>query len=127
MIVSIGTDLMEVPRMRSALERLGARFERRIFTAAESAYCRKRYNFAESFAARFAAKEAVMKALGTGWRSGVRWVDIELSRAPGQAPTILLHGAAAEHAKRLKIQKFLLTLTHTSELAQAIVLAESND
>lgn len=123
-IISIGNDLMEVPRMRDALSRLGPRFERRIFTIAESQYCRKRYNFAESFAARFAAKEAVMKALGTGWRKGVRWVDIEVCRAPGQAPTILLHGKSAEVAARLGIRRFLLTLTHTSQLAQAIVVAE---
>jgi holo-[acyl-carrier protein] synthase len=123
MIIAIGNDLMEVPRMRSALDRLGARFERRIFTQAESAYCRRRYNFAESFAARFAAKEAVMKALGTGWRKGVRWVDIEVSRAPGAAPALVLHGAAADHAARLGIRTFLVTLTHTSQLAEAFVVA----
>ncbi|HKD99842.1 MAG TPA: holo-ACP synthase, partial [Planctomycetota bacterium] len=68
MIVAVGTDLIEVPRVARALERLGDRFERRIYTEQERAYCRRRRNFAESFAARFAAKEAVMKALGTGWR-----------------------------------------------------------
>lgn len=124
-IVAIGNDLVEVQRVRDALERLGERFERRIYTIEESRYCRKRYNYAESFAARFAAKEAVMKALGTGWRRGVRWVDIEVRRAPGKAPEIHLHGATAEHAKRLGIRRFLLTLTHTATLAEAIVLAES--
>lgn len=115
---------MEVERMRDALLRLGERFERRIFTKAESEYCRKRYRFAESFAARFAAKEATMKALGTGWRKGVRWVDIEVRRAPGQAPGIVLHGAAADHAKRLGIRRISLTLTHTAQLAEAVVVAE---
>jgi holo-[acyl-carrier protein] synthase len=124
-IVAIGTDITEVKRMKSALERLGERFERRIFTADESKYCRRRKNFAQSFAARFAAKEAVMKALGTGWRKGVRWVDIEVARRPGEAPTLILHGAAAGHARRLGIARFVVTLTHTDELAQAIVLAES--
>jgi holo-[acyl-carrier protein] synthase len=125
-IVAIGTDISEVARMQSALERLGERFERRIFTRDESAYCRRRRNFAQSFAARFAAKEAVMKALGTGWRRGVRWVDIEVRRQPGSAPEISLYGAAAEHAKRLRIGRWLLTLTHTDQLAQAIVVGESN-
>jgi len=124
MILAIGTDLCEVDRVRSALERLGERFERRIWTDAERAYCRKRLRFAESFAARFAAKEAVMKALGTGWRKGVRWVDIEVVRAPGQAPTIVLHGASRAHAQRRGIVRFHLSLTHTEELAEAIVIAE---
>lgn len=123
--MAIGTDLAEVDRMRSALERLGPRFERRIFTQAESAYCRRRRRFAESFAARFAAKEAVMKALGTGWRKGVRWVDIEVERQAGRAPRLVLRGAAAAHARRLGIERWHLSLTHTDEVAQAFVLAES--
>lgn len=126
-IIAVGNDLMEVARMRDALDRLGARFERRIFTDRESAYCRRRYNFCQSFAARFAAKEAVMKALGTGWRRGVRWVDIEVCRNPGEAPRIELHGAAAEHASRRGIARFLLTLTHTDELAEAVVIAVSKE
>ena len=124
MIVAVGTDLIEVARVKSALARLGSRFERRIFTESESAYCRRRKRSAESFAARFAAKEAVMKALGTGWRRGVRWVDIEVRRAPGQAPAIALRGAAADHAKRRGIASWHLTITHTAALAQAFVIAD---
>ncbi len=127
MIIALGTDLIEVPRVASALERLGARFENRIFTKAESVYCRRRHGFAQSFAARFAAKEAVMKALGTGWRRGVRWVDIEVERAPGQAPTIALKGAAADHARRRGIRRFHLSLTHTAEYAEAVVVAEGSE
>jgi holo-[acyl-carrier protein] synthase len=124
-IVAVGTDIVEVARVASAIQRLGERFERRIYTDAERAYCRRRRNFAESFAGRFAAKEAVMKVLGTGWRKGVRWVDIEVRREPGRAPTLVLRGAAAAHAARRGIHRFHLSLTHTAQIAEAVVVGES--
>ena len=125
MIVSIGADLAEIPRIAKALQARGERFESRIFTKGEIAYCRRRKaTAASSFAARFAAKEAVMKALGTGWRKGVRWIDIEVAREPGEAPTIRLHGRSAEIAKKKRIARFHLALTHTDSTAAAFVVAE---
>ena len=125
MIVSIGADLAEILRIGRALKERGERFENRIFTKGEIAYCRRRRaTAAQSFAARFAAKEAVMKALGTGWRRGVRWVDIEVVREPGKAPFLRLHGKTAEIAKRKRIGRLHLALTHTHSTAAAFVVAE---
>ncbi len=125
-IVSVGVDHAEVDRIRRAVDhpRWGRRFRLRIYTAGEISYCEKRRRrYAESFAARFAAKEAVMKALGTGMR-GVSWVEIEVVREPGQAPTILLSGRAAARAELLGIERWHLALTHTAELSTAFVVAE---
>ena len=92
MIVGIGIDIAEVPRVAASIERFGVRFLGRIYTAGEIRYCESKANRAERYAARFAAKEAAMKALGTGWSRGVRWRDIEVSREPGGRPTILFQG-----------------------------------
>lgn len=124
MIISIGTDLVEIPRFAQVLRERGARFEKRIFTFKEIEYCRRRATFANSLAARFGAKEAVMKALGTGWRKGVRWVDIEVVRKPGEAPTIQLHGRCKKIAAKKGIRHWHLSLTHTEETASAMVVAE---
>jgi holo-[acyl-carrier protein] synthase len=126
-IIGTGVDIIEVDRIERALnrERTGARFRARVFTQGEIAYCeargRPRY---ESYAARFAAKEAVMKAMGTGWNRNVGWGDIEVVRARGHAPTIVLHGRAAEFARRQKIARFHLSLSHTASDAIAHVIAE---
>ena len=126
MIVAIGTDLAEVERIRAALEnsQTGPRFRDRVFTAGEQAYCERRRGKYESYAARFAAKEAVMKALGRGWGQQVGWQDIEVVRRRGTRPEIVLHGKAREYAASLGILRFHLALTHTATLAQAQVVAE---
>src|SRR3974390_73226 len=101
MIVGTGIDIAEVPRIRQSIERYGDRFLHRVFTDGEISYCRSKSNFDERYAARFAAKEAAMKALGTGWNYGVRWRDIEVVRMPGGRPTMAFHGTAAELAPTL--------------------------
>ena len=92
MIVGTGVDIAEVPRIAQAIARYGERFLRRIYTQAEMRYCDSKANRVERYAARFAAKEAAMKALGTGWNHGVRWVDCEVTRQPGGRPTMKFHG-----------------------------------
>ena len=124
MIVGTGVDLAEVPRIRASAERYGPRFIERIFTPAEIAYVERKANKYERYAARFAAKEAGMKAIGTGWRRGVRWRDFEVANLPSGKPTLRLHGVAAEFAARLKVRTISLSLTHTSEMALAHVILE---
>jgi holo-[acyl-carrier protein] synthase len=117
-------DLAEVPRIREAVERYGARFVERIFTPAEIAYVERKANKYERYAARFAAKEAGMKALGTGWRRGVRWQDFEVSNLPSGRPTLKLHGVAAMAAERMGVKAVQLSLTHTAALGMAFVILE---
>jgi holo-[acyl-carrier protein] synthase len=125
MIIGTGVDLAEVPRIRQSIERYGARFLNRIYTEAEISYCEEKASRFESYAARFAAKEAGMKALGTGWSQGVRWRDIEVVRRKGQRPTIQFHGEAAAIATKLGAKNIALSLTHTSEQALAHVILEN--
>jgi holo-[acyl-carrier protein] synthase len=125
MIVGTGIDITEVPRIREAIQRHGERFLQRIFTEGEIQYCESKVNRVERYAARFAAKEAGMKAIGTGWNHGVRWRDIEVARKPGGRPTLLLHGKAAEFAAKLGATNVALSLTHTAEQAMAQVILES--
>ncbi|MGC6486197.1 MAG: holo-ACP synthase [Planctomycetota bacterium] len=124
MIVSVGVDAVEIQRIRALLARSRGRFERRVFTADEAAYCRGKERAAESFAARFAAKEAVMKCLGTGWARGTGFRQIEVRRGAGGAPTLALDGAAAEVAAARGIRRWHLSLTHTETTATAFVVAE---
>ena len=128
MIISTGVDLAEVGRIQAALEhpRTGRRFRERVFTAKEIAYCeKKRRGKYESYAGRFAAKEAVMKALGRGWGAKVRWLDIEVARARSGKPDIHLHDKTAELAKELGIRRWALSITHTKDHGLAYVIAES--
>jgi holo-[acyl-carrier protein] synthase len=126
MIVGTGVDIAEVDRIRESIERFGDRFLHRVYTEGEIAYCeRKNVTRYESYAARFAAKEAGMKALGTGWNHGVRWRDIEVVRPRGQRPTIQFHGQAALFAEKLGANNIALSITHTSEQALAHVILES--
>ena len=125
MIVGTGIDIAEVPRIRQAIERFGERFLRRIYTPGEIGYCDSKANRVERYAARYAAKEAAMKALGTGWNHGVRWRDCEVVRSPGSRPTIMFHGKAAEIASRLGAKHAALSISHTSEQAIAQVILES--
>ncbi len=126
MIVGSGVDLAEVPRIRKAIERFGERFIGRIYTPREIEYIERRgAGRFERFAARFAAKEAGMKAIGTGWRHGVRWVDFEVANLPSGKPTLLFHGVAAEFAERLGVRNVSLSITHTAETGMAIVIIEN--
>src|ERR671924_952058 len=116
MVVSTGVDLAEVDRIQAVLEdpRIGPRFRARVFTNSEIAYCEKKQRGKyESYAGRFAAKEAVMKALGRGWGAKVRWLDIEVARAPSGKPEIVLHDGTAELAGQLGIRRWALSITHT--------------
>ena len=124
MIVGSGIDLTEIGRIQQTVDRYGSRFLDRIYTGAEQAYCLRKRKAAESFAARFAAKEAAAKALGTGISRGVGWLEIEVVREPGGRPTIRFHGRAAQIAARLGVAHAALSLTHTAELAMASVVLE---
>lgn len=126
MIVGIGVDLCEVGRMQAAIERHGRRFIERVFTPGEIAYVETKHNRFERYAARFAAKEAGMKAIGTGWRRGVRWQDFEVRNQRGGRPTLLLHGQAARIAAELGIGNIAISLTHTATQASAFVIAETS-
>jgi holo-[acyl-carrier protein] synthase len=125
MILGTGVDIAEVPRIRGSIKRFGDRFLRRIFTDGEIRYCEQKASRFESYAARFAAKEAAMKALGTGWSHGIRWRDIEVVRPKGQRPTLQFHGQAAAIAAKLGTNNIALSLTHTSEQALAHVILEN--
>jgi holo-[acyl-carrier protein] synthase len=124
MIVGSGIDLTEIDRIQKSIERFGARFLDRIFTPAEQEYCLRKRRSAESFAARFAAKEAGAKALGTGISHGVTWTEIEVAREPGGRPTLRFHGRAAQMAARIGVAHAAVSLTHTADLAMASVLLE---
>jgi len=125
MIVGSGIDIAEVLRIAEAIQRHGQRFLHRVFTEGEIAYCDSKANRIERYAARFAAKEAGMKALGTGWNHGVRWRDVEVCRQPGGRPTLAFHGRAAEFAAKLGTKNIALSLSHTAEQAIAQVILES--
>ena len=124
MIIGLGTDLIEVARVARSIERFGKRFLERVYTAGEIAYCMRKKRFAESFAARFAAKEAAAKALGTGISQGVGWREIEVRRELTGRPTLYLSGRAAERANALGVTHTALSLTHTQDLAHAVVTME---
>ena len=124
MVLGLGTDLIEIARIEESIARFGDRFLQRIFTAAEISFCRRKKNSAESFAARFAAKEAGAKALGTGISRGISWTEIEVRRLPGDRPTLHWSGRALDRARHLGVRHTALSLTHTRELALASVLVE---
>src|SRR5437867_4140136 len=121
----MGVDIAEVERIQSAIERHGEPFLRRIFTPAEREYCERFKNKYERYAGRFAAKEAAMKALGTGWRRGVRWVDFEVVREAGGRPSIAITGEAARIAQQLGVKSVALSITHTVAQALAQVIFEA--
>jgi holo-[acyl-carrier protein] synthase len=125
MIVGTGIDLVEVGRIQLSMDRFGKRFLDRVFTASEQDYCLRKRKSAESFAARFAAKEAGAKALGTGISHGVSWLEIEVARELGGRPTLQFHGRAAEFAARLGAARAALSITHTEALAMASVVLEN--
>jgi len=126
MIVGTGIDLVEIERIQHSMDRYGSRFLARIYTPAEQAYCMSKRQAAESLAARFAAKEAGAKALGTGISHGVSWHEIEVVRLPGGRPTLRFHGRAAQFAARLGAARAALSLTHSKTQAMASVILEDD-
>lgn len=125
MILGVGTDMIEINRIERSIEQFGDRFLHRIFTAEEIAYCQlKKKHAAESFAARFAAKEAGAKALGTGISRGITWKEIEVRRKPGERPTLHFSGRALNRAERMGVTGLSLSLTHSRDHALAVVIAE---
>ncbi|MDE0822892.1 MAG: holo-ACP synthase [Dehalococcoidia bacterium] len=123
MMLTTGVDIIEIPRIKQTLDRYGERFLKRVFTSDEISYCRGR---APNLAGRFAAKEATMKALGTGVR-GVSWKDIEVIRAESGAPSVKLHGRAKARAERLQVGEISLSISHSREFAVAFVVAQRED
>jgi holo-[acyl-carrier protein] synthase len=125
MIVGTGIDIAEVDRIAQTIARFGGRFKERVFTADEIRYCESKANKTERYAARFAAKEAAMKAIGTGWSRGVTWRDFEVKRLPGGRPTIVFHGKAGEIFAKLGGVRAHLSITHTVDSAMAYVIIEN--
>lgn len=125
MVVGLGTDLIEIARVQQSLDRFGKRFMEKVFTDSEIAYCQRKKHAAESFASRFAAKEAAAKALGTGISRGITWREIEVRREAGEPPTLHLNGRAAERAAVMGVRNIQLSLTHSQEIAMAVVIAEN--
>jgi holo-[acyl-carrier protein] synthase len=125
MIVGLGVDIAEIDRIEATIKRRGEAFLKRIYTPNEIAYCERHKKKAERYAGRFAVKEATMKALGTGWRHGVRWRDIEVTNLPSGRPTLRLAGVAKEFADRLGVTNISISITHSGNLAFAQVIFES--
>src|SRR4051794_14625553 len=124
MIVGTGVDLCEVPRIEASIARFGQKFIDRIYTPREIAYVERKANRFERYAARFAAKEAGMKAIGTGWRGGITWHDFEVTNLASGRPTLAFYGVAKTVATRLGVKNVSLSLTHTSEKGMAFVILE---
>jgi holo-[acyl-carrier protein] synthase len=124
MILGIGTDLMEIARIQQSIARFGDRFLQRVYTPSEIQYCSQKKNAAESFAARFAAKEAGAKALGTGISHGISWLELEVTREPSGKPGLTLSGRAAGRARTLGVTHINLSLTHSRDVALAVVIME---
>ncbi|MDY0218317.1 MAG: holo-ACP synthase [Candidatus Cloacimonas acidaminovorans] len=123
MIIGIGCDIIEVERIQNAIEK-NSRFCEKLYTASEIEYCSGKANSYQSFAVRFAAKEAVMKALGTGWNGEVNWIDIEVVTSEKGSPTINLTGGAKDLADKLKVNNIYLSLAHEKGYALAFVILE---
>jgi len=123
MILGVGLDLLSIPRLEAALKRHPA-LKERVFTEAERHACERKSAPQGSYAARFAAKEAAMKALGTGWGKGVGWQDVEVIGGMGKPPGIAFHGAAARRFKAMGGTKAHVSLTHEKEMAAAVVILE---
>jgi holo-[acyl-carrier protein] synthase len=124
MIAGSGIDIIEIERIQRSINRFGQRFLNRVYLRGEQEYCLRKRNAAESFAARFAAKEAAAKALGTGMSHGVNWLEIEIVREPSGRPTLRFHGRAAQRADQMGVLRTSLSLTHSTGLAVASVLLE---
>ena len=126
MILGIGVDIVEVDRIRRAVERYGDRFVGRVFTGAEAAYCRRCAHPDQRFATRFAAKEAALKALGVGWAQGLRFVDVVISNNDLGAPSVTFGGRALELARELGVERIHVSLSHHRRFAIAQVILEGS-
>ena len=124
MIVGLGVDIVEIKRLREILARQQDRFIQRVFTESEQEYCRSHRDPVPHYAARFAAKESLFKALGTGWAKGVSWRDAEVVREAMRAPILVLHGQAEKLSESLGVDAVHLSLTHSNESAVAVVILE---
>ena len=126
-VVAHGIDMVECRRLAQAVDRHGERFLKRVFTPAELAYCQGRKRRIEHLAGRFAAKEAVLKVLGTGWRRGIRWTDVEVTNAPSGQPSVELSGLCRQIADALGLDRVLISISHieTHAIASAIGVGES--
>jgi holo-[acyl-carrier protein] synthase len=122
-IIAHGIDLVDFPRIAEMVERHGERFIDRVFTAAEQEYARASRNTVEKYAGRFAAKEAVLKLLGTGWRGKIAWTDIEVTNNPAGQPEVTLSGEVKAIAERMRIEQISLSITHTANFAIASTVA----
>jgi holo-[acyl-carrier protein] synthase len=125
LIIGMGVDIAEVARIQAAIEKRGHVFLKRIYTPTEIAYCERFKNKFERYAGRFAVKEAAMKALGTGWQHGVRWVDLEVIREKSGRPTLAITGEAGKIAARLGVKNIAVSITHTADQALAQVIFEA--
>lgn len=123
-VLGIGVDLVEVERVEKAVKRFSGKFLHRVFTPGELALCRQRAGSGHCLAGRFAAKEAVLKALGTGLAGGLRWIDVEVGGSPGKAPEVLLKGKAAARAKEKGVERIHLSITHGRRTAVAFAVLE---
>jgi holo-[acyl-carrier protein] synthase len=124
MIIGTGIDLVEIARLRKVIERLKDRFILRVFTPGEQEFCNAHRDPVPHYAVRFAAKEALFKALGTGWAKGVTWLDVEVRRERQDAPTMVLHGEAQKLSAAMGAQKAHLSLSHSDQWAIAMVILE---
>ena len=122
-IVGIGTDIVECLRIGRMVEQHGELFLRRVYTEREVRYCQARKRAVEHFAGRWAAKEAILKCLGSGWRKGLCWTDMEIRNDPSGKPVVLLCGAAKESAQQLRISDILLSISHCRAYATAYAVA----
>ena len=125
MVIGVGIDVIQNERIRESIQKFGPRFLNRIYTETETGYCNNCADPAIHFAARFAAKEAAFKALGTGWAAGVTWKDIEVRRLASGKPELHLHGEAHVRAAAMGATRFLVSLTHDRLVSCAVVLFES--
>lgn len=124
-IVGIGTDIVENVRIGRMIEQHGELFLTRVYTSREILYCQGRKNAMEHFAGRWAAKEAILKCLGTGWRKGLAWTDVEVRNEPSGAPRVAIYGPAKEHAEQLRITNILISISHCRAYATAHAIAVS--
>ncbi len=122
-VLGIGTDITEVLRIAQMIERHGELFVGRVYTSLEIEYCRSRKMAAQHFAGRWAAKEAVLKALGTGWRRGISWRDIEVTNGAGGRPQAVLRGGTEEMADKMGIRCILVSISHCRSHATAYAMA----
>jgi len=125
MIAGTGVDIVDIERIRKITEKQKSRFIDRVFTQAEQQYCNKYRDPAPHLSARFAAKEALFKALGTGWAKGVTWLDVEVKRVESAAPSMVLHGEAEKRSIRLGVEHVHLSLSHSDQWAVAMVILET--